>query len=123
MRHRRAPSRATSGFTEPRARLLHQAVTHAKRTGTEISIWESGSPVHGRESPAEQRPDIGVGQSFAARKGMGCLYQLAQSVAEDVRVNLGRGDVGMTQHLLDAAQIGAVVEQMAGEGMAQHVRR
>ena len=29
----------------------------------------------------------------------------------------------MAQHLLDRAQIGAVVEQVAGEGMAQHMRR
>src|SRR5205807_9190117 len=34
-----------------------------------------------------------------------------------------RGDIGMSQHLLDAAQIGAMVEQVAGKGMTQHMRR
>ena len=38
-------------------------------------------------------------------------------------IDLRGGDVGVAQHLLDAAQIGAMVEQMAGKGMAQHMRR
>ena len=40
-----------------------------------------------------------------------------------MRVDLRRGDVGMAEHQLHAAQVGAALEQVAGEGMAQHVRR
>src|SRR5438045_2064753 len=38
-------------------------------------------------------------------------------------VDLLRRDIGMAEHLLHAAQIGAVVEQVACEGVAQHMRR
>ena len=37
-------------------------------------------------------------------------------------VDLRRRDIGMAEQLLHDAQIGAVLQQMAGEGMAQHVR-
>ena len=45
-----------------------------------------------------------------------------KAVLVDVSVNLGRGDVGMTEHKLDGAQICSVCKQVGGEGMAQHVR-
>jgi len=38
-------------------------------------------------------------------------------------VNLGGGDVGMTEQQLQHAQIGTVVEHMGGKGVAQAVRR
>ena len=40
-----------------------------------------------------------------------------------MRVDLRRGDIGMAEHELHAAQVGAALEQVAGEGVAQHVRR
>ena len=59
-----------------------------------------------------------------ARRASGCLscYQRAQLLVDHVGVDLGGGDVGMTQHL-DTAQVGAAFQQVAGEGVAQHVRR
>ena len=45
-----------------------------------------------------------------------------QAVDRDMRVDLGRTEVGVSQEFLHDAQIGAVVEQMGREGMAQHVR-
>src|SRR5260221_2956686 len=51
------------------------------------------------------------------------LDQGAQPVALDVGIDLRRRDIGVAEHLLDAAEIGAVIEQMAGEGMAQDMRR
>ena len=39
-----------------------------------------------------------------------------------VRVNLGRGNVGVTQHFLDDAQVGAVTEKMRGETVPEQVR-
>ena len=41
----------------------------------------------------------------------------------DMGIDLRRRDVGMAEHRLHAAQIGAVIEEMAGEGMPQHMRR
>jgi len=52
---------------------------------------------------------------------MSGLHQFAQPVGLDMGVDLRRRDIGVTQHLLDAAQIGAVVEQMAGKCMAQDI--
>ena len=39
-----------------------------------------------------------------------------------VGVELGRGEVGVAEHLLDGAQIGAALQQMGGERMAEQVR-
>ena len=47
---------------------------------------------------------------------------LLQALLEHVRVDFGRGNVGVTEKLLHSAQIGAAVEQVAGKSMAQHVR-
>ena len=49
--------------------------------------------------------------------------QRLQALARHVRVDLRGGDVGVAQQHLHHAQVGAVVEQMGGEGVAQHVRR
>src|SRR5688500_17448856 len=46
-----------------------------------------------------------------------------QPFLKHVGVDLGRRYVGMAEQLLDRSEIGAVLQQMAGKGMAQHVRR
>jgi hypothetical protein len=48
-------------------------------------------------------------------------HQVAQPFIEDMGVDLGRGDIGMAQQRLDRAQIGAVLQQMRREGVAQLV--
>jgi hypothetical protein len=48
--------------------------------------------------------------------------QILQPLARD-GCDGGGGDVGMPQQHLHRAQIGAVVEQVGGEGVAQRVRR
>ena len=40
-----------------------------------------------------------------------------------VGVNLRRGNIGMAEHHLHGAQVGAVLEQVRGKGVAQHMRR
>ena len=49
--------------------------------------------------------------------------QLLQPLARDVRVDLRGRDVGMAEQQLHDAQIGAVVEEVRRERVAQHVRR
>ena len=49
--------------------------------------------------------------------------QRAQPLLEHVGVDLRRRDVGMAEQLLHDAEIGAVLQEVAGEGVAQHVRR
>ena len=45
----------------------------------------------------------------------------SQALGQNMRVDLRRGNVGMAQHLLDRSQIGTPGEQMAGEGVPQHM--
>lgn len=48
---------------------------------------------------------------------------LAQSLAGDVGVNFRGADAGVAEEFLDHAQVGAVLHQMRGEAVSQHVRR
>jgi len=58
---------------------------------------------------------------FPPRQRVVRFDQCLQPLAEDMGIDLRRRDIGMAEHLLNAAQIGAVVEEMAGEGMPQDV--
>ena len=49
--------------------------------------------------------------------------QLLQPLARNVGVDLRRRDVRVAEQQLHHAQVGAVVEQVRGEGVAQRVRR
>jgi hypothetical protein len=51
------------------------------------------------------------------------VHHAAQPAAGNVGVDLGGANIGMPQHRLDAAQIGAALKQMRGKRMSQHVRR
>src|SRR2546428_12321139 len=55
--------------------------------------------------------------------GMVLIVHLLQSGSRNVRVDLRRRYVRMPEHHLYRAQIGAVLQQVCGEGVAQHVRR
>ena len=46
-------------------------------------------------------------------------YQFA---AVDMGINFSGGDIGVSEHFLNSAQISAVCQQMAGKGVAQRVR-
>ena len=56
-------------------------------------------------------------------QGMGVPYQGLETLFQHMGVNLGGADVGVSQHLLERAQVCAVGEQVAGERVAEHVRR
>ncbi len=50
------------------------------------------------------------------------LDQPLQPFLENVGVDLRRRDVGVAQQLLHRPQIGAAIDQVAGERMPQHMR-
>ena len=52
---------------------------------------------------------------------MGRVVGVAEAFLGDVGVDLGRGEGGVAQKGLHAAEIGPVVEKMGGEGMPQLV--
>src|SRR3954470_21379917 len=45
-----------------------------------------------------------------------------EAVGREVRVELGRGDVRVAEHLLQRAQVAAAGQQVRGEGVTQRVR-
>src|SRR5262245_54778549 len=51
------------------------------------------------------------------------LDQASQAFLDDVGIDLRRRDVGMAEELLHCAQIGAALQEMAGKGVAEYVRR
>ena len=53
---------------------------------------------------------------------MKLLVDRPQVFPIDVRVDLGRGEVGVTQHLLHGAEVGATLEKVSREGVAKRVR-
>ena len=51
------------------------------------------------------------------------VHQSDQPFLQHMGVNLRGGDVGVAEQLLHGAQVGAVLQKVAGKGVAQHVRR
>lgn len=45
----------------------------------------------------------------------------AEAVLVDVGVDLGGGDVGVAEHFLDNAEVGAVIEEVGGKAVAELV--
>ena len=58
----------------------------------------------------------------AGRERMLGLDQPSQPIREDMRIDLRRADIGVTEQKLQAAQVGPAGEQMRGEGVPEHVR-
>lgn len=55
--------------------------------------------------------------------GMEFVVDFFEMLVGDVGVDLGGGDVGVAEHSLDGAEIGAVHEEVSGEAVAQSVGR
>lgn len=51
------------------------------------------------------------------------LMQLTQALSGDVRINLGGGEIAMSQQHLYDTQICTVVQQMGRKGMTHYMRR
>src|ERR1039458_10719433 len=49
------------------------------------------------------------------------MVDVAQTLGGDVGIDFSRADAGMAEQLLNDAQVGAVIEQMGGKAVAQHV--
>ena len=71
---------------------------------------------------ADNWPSASGKSTFLGKRVMG-LDHLPQPLGLHMGVDLCRRNVRMAQHLLDRAQIRPAVQQVAGEAMAQHVRR
>lgn len=53
---------------------------------------------------------------------MGAVVDRGQVLEVQVGIDLGRGDVGVAEQFLHGAQVAGRLQQMAGEGVPQHVR-
>ena len=70
-------------------------------------------------------PSVGrkeVRGSAGFRSGMGIVVGLLHSLGGEMRIDLGRGEALVTQQLLDAPEIGTVVQKVRGETVSEGVR-
>src|SRR4051812_28547773 len=61
-------------------------------------------------------------QGLTIRQRMQAAHQTFQAVFQNVRIDLRGRDVGVSQQRLHHAQVGAVVQQVAGKSVPQYVR-
>src|SRR5690242_19016062 len=80
-------------------------------------MWGSGviHPLHSLQLRARNVPP-------PLRVGVTAEIEVAPATVGNVGVQLGRAEVGVSEHLLDASQICSAFEQVGGEGVAQEVR-
>src|SRR6185295_10110615 len=62
-------------------------------------------------------------RSLFLRQRVQVAHQAFQPLLDHMGIDLGGRDVGMAEQRLYDAQVRAVMQQVAGKGMAQHVRR
>ncbi len=53
---------------------------------------------------------------------MKLAMHLLETALIHMGVDLSRGDVGMTQHLLDDTEVSTIIQEVGGKGMPQEVR-
>src|SRR5215831_11176277 len=86
-------------------------------------------PKFGEALSAEKRPKSrriacrSYGVLRLLRQRMQVAHQALQPLLDHMGVDLGRGDIGVAEQGLHDAQVRAVVQEVAGEGVAQHVWR
>src|ERR1700759_1537018 len=67
--------------------------------------------------------ETSMAATLTSRPGEKPVVEGAQVAARQVRVDLGRADVGVAQHGLHGAQIGAALDEVGRERVPQLVRR
>ncbi len=80
-----------------------------------------------RRTPYDERETIPSlarrARPCASPRGWRAFTRSCSRALTHVRVDLGRADVGVAEHLLHDAQVRAALEQVRRERVAQHVRR
>src|SRR5918994_4405206 len=87
-------------------------IVQATAIARAANVTSCGSSVIGRRPLQSRTP---------ARMWVRSKVQLAASPIGYVRIELGGREVGVTQHLLNAPQVGAALEQVRRERVAQQV--
>src|SRR6476646_11043485 len=103
------------------------AVPKSPASGRSPAPTASSTITHARGTRVPYRPPRQEGSDPVWRlrsgPGVGLEVRLAHVIGGHVRVHLGRLDAGVAEHLLDAAQVAAALEQVGGERVPQRVRR
>ena len=68
------------------------------------------------------RPEATTPVRGMSGAGVGSVIDLLHAGGGDVGVDLGGAEVGVAEELLDAAEVGAVVEEVGGEAVPEFVR-
>ena len=114
----RATYRAASGFRRGAERGRRQCSDNGdrQRGHSNPNHPEHDPPTHGHQLTSIPSAFI---CGLTARVKL--VVHRAQARIQDVRINLRRRQVGMAQHHLDRAQVGAALEQVRGKRMPQDV--
>src|SRR5438445_496465 len=75
-----------------------------------------------RTSPKAETRHSWKGPSASSRPRVGFVITVLEPVCGHVRVNLRIGQAAMTEQLLNAADVGAAVEQVRREAVSQGMR-
>src|ERR1700733_9462883 len=75
-----------------------------------------------RSAGCRLRLRLGLGTRMSVSR-VEFSVNVAQTRGSDMGINFRRADVGVAEQFLDHPQIGAVLQQMCGETVAQGVRR
>ena len=129
----------TSAPTGERERWRMRAARATTRTPpTHVGGYGNAPLCVLRASAVIPPPDVSGYRKWSVRVGEACrnglrskpslrswvklVMDALEAVAVHVGVNLRCGNVGMTQHLLNHAEVGAIFQEVRGKTVAQHVR-
>src|SRR5258708_5539681 len=111
------------GLVRIRLTQLSGAVKRRSVRGSRSSTWRPGSRTcdgsgAGKGCIPQPASRARTTTALRSRARMRPKIDVLQVVRRQVRVELGRGNVGVTEHLLDRAQVAAAREQVRREGVA-----
>ena len=143
----RSPTTCPIPGTTRRTSISARSATSSSSARKWAPTWSAGSPRRPRQAGPHGPAVVGLEHARRARRvpaeaalifrasglmlarrvsrrrqGMQIPHHALQALVEHVRVDLGRRDVGMAEQFLHHPEIRAVLEQVAREGMTQHVR-
>ena len=133
---RRSPRRDASGWAASRRRATVERVAAVRRTqalpqgplGRATALPAAGASSIGsvENEPTKRRARWATDAGWItapAGPRMGAAVHVEQPLLRHLRVALGGADRHVAEQLLDDAQVGAVIEQVGGARVAQHVWR
>ena len=99
-----------------------RACTQSHSNATQLTERWSPPVEQPQRKPCDEQPQAARLRTIDSAARVVSGVQLLEPLARHVGVDLRGRDVGVAEQQLHGAQVGAVVEQVGGEGVAQRVR-